>query len=242
MSAALLRQATYGTFKIGIYQTLKRLFSKDISTEKLYINVVSGMFSGAVANALASPTDLLKIRMQANHPSIQNKGLFRAIISIAQKEGVRGLWRGVIPNAQRAAVVSGVELSIYDWTKKQFLCRLSGTDTISTHFLCSFVAGFAGAVASTPIDVVRTRLMNQSQLKGQLSNPLSTNYNGAIDCLTKTVKNEGFFALYKGFVPNWLRLGPWNVVFFIAYEQLKKINPRSSNESPLIDKPSTNPA
>lgn len=28
----------------------------------------------------------------------------------------------------------------------------------------------------------------------------------------QTWKNEGFFALYKGFWPNWLRLGPWNII------------------------------
>jgi hypothetical protein len=30
VSAALLRQATYGTIKIGIYQKLKRVFAEDI--------------------------------------------------------------------------------------------------------------------------------------------------------------------------------------------------------------------
>ena len=31
VSAALLRQATYGTIKIGIYQRIKRIFAEDIS-------------------------------------------------------------------------------------------------------------------------------------------------------------------------------------------------------------------
>ena len=30
--------------------------------------------------------------MQANHPSVQGKRLFPAMISIAKKEGIRGLW------------------------------------------------------------------------------------------------------------------------------------------------------
>ena len=63
--------------------------------------------------------------------------------------------QSVIPTAQRAAIVSGVELAVYDWMKKQLICRLNTSDTIGTHFVCSFVAGFAGALASTPIDVVR---------------------------------------------------------------------------------------
>ena len=80
VSAALLRQATYGTIKIGIYQRIKRVFAEDISRsysprsakyddwkglhsleEKLHINVLNGMFSGALANAIANPTDLLKV-------------------------------------------------------------------------------------------------------------------------------------------------------------------------------------
>lgn len=39
----------------------------------------------------------------------------------------------------------------------------------------------------------------------------------------QTVRTEGFLALYKGFVPTWLRMGPWNVIFFLTYEQLKHL-------------------
>jgi len=31
-------------------------------------------------------------------------------------------------------------------------------------------------------------------------------YTGSIDCLVKTVRHEGFFALYKGFIPAYCRL------------------------------------
>ncbi|CAF0994578.1 unnamed protein product [Adineta ricciae] len=223
VSAALLRQATYGTIKIGIYQKIKRIFAEDIQQEKLYINVLNGMLSGSVSNAIANPTDLLKIRMQAHHPSVHGKRLFPAMISIAKKEGFTGLWSGVLPTAQRAAIVCGVELAVYDWVKKQLICRYNSTDTIGTHFLSSFTAGFAGALASTPIDVVRTRLMNQENATRR-SNVTATPYGGIVDCFVKTIKNEGFFALYKGFFPSWLRLGPWNIVFFIVFEQLKKLN------------------
>ena len=38
----------------------------------------------------------------------------------------------------------------------------------------------------------------------------------------QTVKKEGITALYKGFIPAWIRMGPWNIIFFVTYEQLKK--------------------
>ena len=45
-------------------------------------------------------------------------------------------------------------------------------------------------------------------------------YKGAIDVLLKTVKNEGPFALWKGFLPYYARLGPHTVLTFIVMEQL----------------------
>merc|ERR1712222_257721 len=41
------------------------------------------------------------------------------------------------------------------------------------------------------------------------------------DCWRKVVANEGPLALYKGFIPGWLRLGPWQLVFWCSYEQLR---------------------
>lgn len=89
------------------------------------------------------------------------------------------------------------------------------------------------AVASNPIDVIRTRLMNQKRVSKSLTfagvnasaatvTPTQKIYNGSIDCAVQTVRNEGFRALYKGFIPTYLRMGPWNIIFFITYEQLKQ--------------------
>jgi solute carrier family 25 oxoglutarate transporter 11 len=45
-------------------------------------------------------------------------------------------------------------------------------------------------------------------------------YTGAVDVLTKVVRQEGFFALWKGFTPYYARLGPHTVLTFIFLEQM----------------------
>lgn len=45
-------------------------------------------------------------------------------------------------------------------------------------------------------------------------------YTGAIDVLGRIVKNEGVFALWKGFLPYFFRIGPHTVLTFIVMEQL----------------------
>ncbi|XP_040035953.1 brain mitochondrial carrier protein 1 isoform X2 [Gasterosteus aculeatus] len=251
ISPALLRQASYGTIKIGTYNSLKRLFVTNPEDETMVINVFCGVVSGVLSSSLANPTDVLKIRMQAQGSLLQGS-MMSNFMNIYQTEGTRGLWRvspallhlvslcstegsfrsrhlvcrthfpprpaqGVIPTAQRAAIVVGVELPVYDITKKHLLQSGQMGDTIMTHFISSFTCGLAGALASNPVDVVRTRMMNQRVSSGA---PM---YKGTLDGLMQTWKNEGFFALYKGFWPNWLRLGPWNIIFFITFEQLKKL-------------------
>lgn len=207
IAPAMLRQASYGTIKIGTYQSLKRLAVERPEDETLLINVVCGILSGVISSAIANPTDVLKIRMQAQNSAVQG-GMIGNFISIYQQEGTRGLWKGVSLTAQRAAIVVGVELPVYDITKKHLILSGLMGDTVSTHFLSSFTCGLVGALASNPVDVVRTRMMNQRDLRdGRCSG-----YKGTLDCLLQTWKNEGFFALYKGFWPNWLRLGPWNII------------------------------
>ena len=64
--------------------------------------------------------------------------------------------------------------------------------------------------------------MAKSRIMGQAKLPDGTMpYNGTFDCWAKVVRNEGPLALYKGFVPGWLRLGPWQLVFWVSYEQLR---------------------
>lgn len=144
--------------------------------------------------------------MQAQGSLFQGS-MIGSFIDIYQQEGTRGLWRGVVPTAQRAAIVVGVELPVYDITKKHLILSGVMRDTILTHFVSSFTCGLAGALASNPVDVVRTRMMNQRAIVGHVDL-----YKGTLDGILKMWKHEGFFALYKGFWPNWLRLGPWNII------------------------------
>ncbi|XP_071949382.1 kidney mitochondrial carrier protein 1-like [Antedon mediterranea] len=223
---AVLRQASYGTIKIGCYHTFKRLLVERPEDESLAINVLCGIAAGIISSSIANPTDVLKVRMQAQSQRFANATMVTSFVNIYQQEGTRGLWRGVGPTAQRAAVVAGVELPAYDWSKKLIINHTQLGDSISNHFIASLFAGFVGAIASNPIDVVKTRMMNQQNLRKSVQLKQGQKqqiYKNTIDCFIKTARYEGFLALYKGFIPTWVRLGPWNIIFFVTFEQLKKL-------------------
>ena len=45
-------------------------------------------------------------------------------------------------------------------------------------------------------------------------------YKGEVDVFSRVVRNEGFFALWKGFTPYYARIGPHTVLTFIFLEQM----------------------
>jgi solute carrier family 25 uncoupling protein 8/9 len=76
------------------------------------------------------------------------------------------------------------------------------------HFVCSGWAGFVAIVIGSPVDVVKTRLMNSK--KGS-----ADAYTGVINCVVRTYQNEGFGAFYAGFSSNASRLISWNIIMFM---------------------------
>lgn len=51
-------------------------------------------------------------------------------------------------------------------------------------------------------------------------------YKGAVDVLGRVVRNEGVFALWKGFTPYYARIGPHTVLTFIFLEQMNAMYKR----------------
>jgi len=67
------------------------------------------------------------------HGKGQHKGLLGCFGEIYKYEGVRGLWRGVGPTAQRAVVIASVELPVYDFCKLQLMNAFG--DHVGNHFM-----------------------------------------------------------------------------------------------------------
>ncbi|XP_018645037.1 mitochondrial uncoupling protein, putative [Schistosoma mansoni] len=74
------------------------------------------------------------------------------------------------------------------------------------HMCASITSGFVAAVLGTPADMIKTRMMNQRTTVSLSINGSGLLYAGVIDCFRKTVRNEGFSALYKGFFLIWARM------------------------------------
>jgi solute carrier family 25 protein 34/35 len=48
-------------------------------------------------------------------------------------------------------------------------------------------------------------------------------YRGVFDCLAKTIRTEGFLAIYKGFLPHLARILPHTILTLTLAEQTNKL-------------------
>ena len=79
-------------------------------------------------------------------------------------------------------------------------------------------AGFFCAYFSLPFDLIKTRLQNMKPLpSGELP------YNGVMDCSSKILKHEGFFAFWRGFGAFYGRCAPHAMIILLTREQIKNV-------------------
>ncbi|XP_015890603.3 mitochondrial uncoupling protein 5 [Ziziphus jujuba] len=224
VSATILRQSLYSTTRMGLYDILKQKWTDpNTRTMPLTSKITAGLIAGAIGAAVGNPADVAMVRMQADGrlPLDQRrnyKSVVDAITRMARQEGVMSLWRGSSLTVNRAMLVTASQLASYDQVKELILEKGVMKDGLGTHVTASFTAGFVAAVASNPVDVIKTRVMNMKVQPGE-----APPYTGALDCALKTVRAEGPMALYKGFIPTISRQGPFTIVLFVTLEQVRKV-------------------
>lgn len=76
-------------------------------------------------------------------------------------------------------------------------------------------AGLVATILSNPLDVVATRMMAAKNTQCVQKGTLAT--------ILDIWRREGIGAFYSGFGPNILRIGSFNIVLWLSYEQIRKL-------------------
>ena len=233
LAPALHRQLVNASLRVGLYGQISALLAPPGGGDvPLASKVLAGLASGAVGIAVANPTDLVKVRMQSDGARAAGAprryaGVFDAYATIVRTEGVRGLWTGLGPAVARNSIINAAELATYDEVKQRLRRGPAGWgDHFGTHVTAAAAAGAVATLVGNPVDVVKTRVMAaRSAAAGGAPPPPGAPppYTGALDCAMRTLAAEGPRAFYQGVVPQFYRITGWNVVMFVAFEQIKAL-------------------
>ncbi|WOL02164.1 mitochondrial arginine transporter BAC2-like [Canna indica] len=224
MGAPLASVTFQNAMVFQVYAILSRAFDSNSTNEPpSYQSVaLSGIGTGALQSLLLSPVELVKIKLQLqmvgnkSHQSCR-LGPIEMAKEIIRKEGIPGLYRGLLITVLRDAPAHGVYFWSYEYAREQLHpgCRKGGQESLGTMLLAGGLAGVASWIFCYPLDVVKSRL--QAQSKPQAHQP-SPKYLGIVDCFRKSVQEEGVSVLFRGLGTAVTRAFVVNGAIFVAYE------------------------
>eukprot|EP00759_Apiculatamorpha_spiralis_P013110 PhF_6_TR19929/c0_g1_i1/m.28988/K05863/SLC25A4S, ANT; solute carrier family 25 (mitochondrial adenine nucleotide translocator), member 4/5/6/31 len=171
--------------------------------EQLASDLLIGGSIGAVSKTIMAPVERVKLLLQTmdSNPDVLSgkveryKGIGDCFNRVYAEQGLKAFWRGNLVNCLRYAPQQGSALAFNDFINDNLFPKYDS----KTQFWQSFGAkltsgGLAGAVANTicyPFDFARTRLASDVKKGGG-------QFNGIMDCILTTVRNQGITGLYTG--------------------------------------------
>ncbi|AOW00753.1 uncharacterized protein YALI1_A16988g [Yarrowia lipolytica] len=215
----------------GVYFSLYGIVKKMHLFDGPHGYFFNALITGTATSIATNPLWVLKTRIcstNAGHVDAYSS-MLDGVKRIYSQEGIKGFWRGQIPSLL-GVVQAAVQFGFYDWAKEQVklarsrdpsnsydisLTKEGAPSYLSTkeYLLLSSTSKAVSTVLLYPYQVVRSKLQRYDA--GKM-------YSSIGDCISKIYSNGGFFAFYRGLVPNLLRVLPATCITFVVYEKVNE--------------------
>ncbi|CCE62043.1 hypothetical protein TPHA_0B03710 [Tetrapisispora phaffii CBS 4417] len=242
--SASLFFVTYDYMKVELKQMLLR-YNKNNQSE--WINTVTHMTASSLGEISACmvrvPAEVIKQRTQTsisknNSTSWQT---FKTLLKNENGQGFRNnFYRGWASTILREIPFTCIQFPLYEYLKKAWLLHdidilsekseMISTDSLNTTLspwkgaICGSIAGGIAAATTTPLDVLKTRIM------------LSDKSMGTIKLVQNLYHEEGMKVFFKGVGPRSMWISAGGAVFLGVYEITRSvlINTKS-HQKPFIE-------
>ncbi|XP_010558378.1 PREDICTED: thylakoid ADP,ATP carrier protein, chloroplastic [Tarenaya hassleriana] len=178
----------------------------------------AGAIAGAAAKTVTAPLDRIKLLMQTHGVRAGQQtakkaiGFIEAISLIAKEEGVKGYWKGNMPQVIRIIPYSAVQLFAYETYKRLFRGK-DGELSVIGRLAAGACAGMTSTFITYPLDVLRLRLA------------VEPGYRTMSQVAMAMLREEGLASFYYGLGPSLLGIAPYIAVNFCVFDLVKKSLP-----------------
>ncbi|KAG7354514.1 mitochondrial carrier protein [Nitzschia inconspicua] len=180
--------------------------------------LAAGVGSGALASIVCAPLDLWRIRMQV-WGDISSAKASTAFQEILEKEGWKGMFRGLGATLVTVPLFWGVYFPLYDETKFYISTNYPEYHPSVVHMGSAVFTGAVADIICNPCFVVRTRL--QTQALHQIADHQSLQATGMVQTAKELYAQHGIRIFWRGMTANLIGL-THVAIQFPVYEYLKK--------------------
>lgn len=209
----VLRAAPQKAIDFCAFETFKRVLHKSFPDSPAELRLAaSGAMAGGLSTLLLYPLDSVRGRMlgQRAGSAFKYAGVGDAFLSIAKKEGIGSLYRGLAPSLLSILPEAAIAYGFADVLKMAYQ-RATGKEHVGPvpALFCGVTAAFTGQLVAYPLEVVARHAQ------------VSTVRRGVLKTAHDIVKAQGLGGLYKGIVPASAKLIPMAMISFGVYESAK---------------------
>lgn len=191
-------------------------YSADQRSRKsaLQLNSWEAFLAGGAARTVAAivtcPITVVKTQMEYAGHGVKHKGTFDALITIAKKEQLPGLYRGLGPTILSNAPFSALYYMFY--TNLRAKLAQDSTPTATTNFCSGAMASVAATLLTQPADIIRTHMQLGLGRGASRMGPLQT---------LQAIWQLGPSAVFAGATPRVLKRSIQAALVWTIYEELQ---------------------
>lgn len=183
------------------------------------LSILTGATAGATESVVVVPFELVKIRLQDKAQASKYNGMLDVVAKTIKNEGIFAMYNGLESTAWRHILWNSGYFGCIFQVKELLPKAADKRQQVRNDIISGTVGGTVGTILNTPMDVVKSRIQNSAKVAGS-----TPKYNWAFPALGTVMKEEGFSALYKGFLPKVLRLGPGGGILLVVFTGVSSIS------------------
>lgn len=218
---ALLVGTPAGAAFFATKDVLKGLAKSTFGSEYRELTTIVAVF---VANfpywTIRNPAEVIKTQQQTGLVN----GTLAGVTNSIKEEGITGLYRGFGSNVAYAFPTDAIKFVVYEALQKSFARKLNPLESS----LCGSAASSVAQLLSTPLDVIRTRIMTETEeeregrgARGGGGGGGENSSGSVVETAKIIIQEEGVGKLFSGLTPRLTRAVLSGAIQFGSYELTK---------------------
>lgn len=210
----VMRIVPYSAVQLVAYEAYKKIFKGEDKELSVPGRLAAGACAGMTSTLITYPLDVLRLRLVVDPAS---KSMLQVASTMLREEGLASFYRGLGPSLLGIAPYVALNFCAFDLIKKSLSEEVRKTPAAS--FVTAFLSASLATSMCYPLDTARRQLQMRD-----------TPFLTLGDALPGIVARDGVMGLYRGFVPNTLKLLPTSSIRLTIFDVAKRLLSASRQE------------
>ncbi|KAJ4302545.1 hypothetical protein N0V88_002695 [Collariella sp. IMI 366227] len=201
--------------------------------------LICGGIAGITSVTFTYPLDIVRTRLSIQSASFAElgekpkrlPGMWQTMAHMYRTEGgLLALYRGIVPTVAGVAPYVGLNFMVYEWMRQYLTLEGEQNPSASRKLLAGAVSGAVAQTCTYPFDVLRRRFQINTM------SGMGYQYKSLADAIRVIVAEEGLRGLYKGIIPNLLKVAPSMASSWLSFELCRDflVSLKPEGEEPLL--------